>query len=172
MFQIPGLSSAQSARVRLLKTLDPKDQALFTAVIHRNKEEVENQITLGANVNCLIDRYYPVSILYEAVNYSSFEVVQVLINSGADVNFKFDPKLPLDGGKSVLHLAVWRQKEEMVDLLLKHGSLTDVTDRLGNTPLSLAQESNNKNIIDLLMHAMPEQLEDFSSEQNIIKSTM
>jgi ankyrin repeat protein len=66
-------------------------------------------------------------------------------------------KLLLDGGAKLtptpylLHYAILHQHQEMVELLLESGSLVNLRDNQGNTPLITAAISGQSNIVKLLL---------------------
>ena len=58
------------------------------------------------------------------------DIVQVLLAAGSDPNAKDDAQQ-----WAALHYAARDQKQEIVDVLLKHGADVDPVDVFGNTPL-------------------------------------
>jgi ankyrin repeat protein len=63
--------------------------------------------------------------------------VRILLDLGFDPASLADP-LGMPGGNTPLHLAVWRERAEAVKLLVERGAPLEVTNRAGDTPLSLA----------------------------------
>ncbi len=55
--------------------------------------------------------------------------------------------------RTPLHFAVWRNRPEMVELLLKLGADHAIKDDRGNTPLNDASARTDKRIVDLLVAA-------------------
>ncbi|XP_053402655.1 ankyrin repeat domain-containing protein 27-like [Mercenaria mercenaria] len=68
-------------------------------------------------------------------------------NSGAVSSIARD-----DMGRTALHIAAFYGQGALIDILAKHGCLTDATDYLGCTPLHLAAQKGFQNIILLLVH--------------------
>ena len=66
-------------------------------------------------------------------------------------------KLLLDSGAKLtptpylLHYAILHQHVEMVELLLESGSLVNLRDNQGNTPLITAAISGQSNIVKILL---------------------
>ena len=80
--------------------------------------------------------------LHLAVENNLLSVVQLLLNSGVDVEARDQVS-----GKTALHLAVERQLEEMVNLLVKDAKV-DLTreDFNGLTAIQAAEKYNSQNI--------------------------
>jgi ankyrin repeat protein/catechol 2,3-dioxygenase-like lactoylglutathione lyase family enzyme len=55
--------------------------------------------------------------------------------------------------RTPLHFAVWKNKPEMVELLLQLGAKPAIKDDRGNTPLNDASSRTDKRIVDLLVAA-------------------
>lgn len=66
--------------------------------------------------------------------YYGFDVVQLLVERGADVNAQDE------GHESPLHLASYFLELKSVQMLLDHGANVDVVDNLGRTPLHRVSE--------------------------------
>lgn len=81
--------------------------------------------------------------IHNSASYGHFEVTELLIKYGANVNiadlWKFTP----------LHEAAAKGKYEIVKLLLKHGADSTKKNRDGATPLDLARDGDD-DIADLL----------------------
>src|SRR5262249_25244678 len=63
---------------------------------------------------------------------TALEAVQVALELGADV------KAINDYGQNALHAAAYIRADSIVRLLLENGAKTDVIDKFGQTPLSIA----------------------------------
>lgn len=72
------------------------------------------------------------SLLHQAVNRNSYELVEYLIEKG--INIEAENKY----NTRALHLAVRYKHFNLVSLLLEHGALADAKDVSGNTPLEYA----------------------------------
>lgn len=81
--------------------------------------------------------------IHNSASYGHFEVTELLIKYGANVNiadlWKFTP----------LHEAAAKGKYEIVKMLLKHGADSTKKNRDGATPLDLVREGDD-DIADLL----------------------
>jgi ankyrin repeat protein len=69
------------------------------------------------------------SALYAATLYSRIEVITLLLRAGANPNRWDDEERPF------LHVAVWRNSMNAVELILKESVDTNSCDRNGNTAL-------------------------------------
>lgn len=98
----------------------------------------------GANVNADTGSMSP---LMEALccSHVDNETVSVLIDAGADVNYKNS------NGKSVLHVAVAKSEDICVEHLLKAGANTNLEDNDGYSPLWIAVSENNIKITPYLL---------------------
>ena len=81
----------------------------------------------------------------EAAGWGRKDIVELLIAKGADVNAKFE-----DDGSTPLHLAAWKGHFETAELLIAKGADVNAKIEDGRTPLDRAEETNNKEITDLL----------------------
>jgi len=117
---------------KYIKNLDNKLlNAFLTTVL--NKQEIENLITQGANINAVDE--HDESILFEVLFYQDYlgvnlEIIQYLIDLGADVNHK------IEGFNSLYHAGL-TQNKDLVELLIKNGAdvncvSTDVPESLLN----------------------------------------
>lgn len=72
-------------------------------------------------------------------------IVRLLLEHGANPNMRnFD-------GVTALHNAVFEKQIDIVKLLLEHGADPAIQDRLGNTPVDLAQRSANPQLLQLFV---------------------
>ncbi|KAI0567251.1 Acyl-coA-binding protein [Gracilaria domingensis] len=76
--------------------------------------------------------------LMRAVDRNEFEVVDVLVEAGADINAVDEE------GQTALHYAACCDHSEMVGLLLSHGARTDISDVHGDDALALASDETKK----------------------------
>jgi ankyrin repeat protein len=76
------------------------------------------------------------------------EALRVLVGFGADVDAAAE-----GSGDTALHVSAAAGATEMVRTLLALGSRPDVTNRKGETPLSLAERLSDKSAADLLRQA-------------------
>ena len=92
-----------------------------------------------------------VSWLLVAADNGQVELVQSLLESGADAHLKDDE------GCTALYKATQKGHTAIVDLLLAHGADPNIQDNDGFAPLHLASESGQNDIVKLLLqhHANP-----------------
>ena len=81
-------------------------------------ETVKQHLAAGTDVNAKNDPYGEMTPLHLAASQGQKEVVELLIEKGADVNAK------LEGGRTPLDVAIVQNKTETADLLRKHGGKT------------------------------------------------
>ncbi|KAL4485041.1 hypothetical protein ABPG72_014561 [Tetrahymena utriculariae] len=120
--------------------------------------------------------------LYKAVLYGDIQIVEFLLQNGADPNvknkledtplhlciennyfeifsnllqYKADPNIKGPEGLSPLHIACFHQKEQFILKLLAFGADIDIKTSIGITPLHIAAESNNPKIIRILLDRNP-----------------
>lgn len=80
---------------------------------------------------------------------SNISISNILIEHGANVDGYQTPYLE----RSIFPLleAIKSNKIELVELLLNHGAKIDIEDKEGNTPISLAHDLHQNNIVELLI---------------------
>jgi ankyrin repeat protein len=162
-----------------LNPADPDQSPLVRAAANRHREVAEFLIRHGARVNAcgnfgtalhwaamtgdvelaqfLLDHGANPSIssraagtpLHRAADGCSPEMADLLIRRGAKVNAKAD-----DGSTplmwSILPARYDRRARQVVRFLLDHGADVNVTDSRTDTPLSLARESGDNEIVQML----------------------
>lgn len=92
--------------------------------------------------------------LLAAVQRNSLELVELLVDYGADVNVQCSEYTRTGFAKlfdRVLFWAVEESHEAMVDLLLEHGADPEIADMMGSPPLTYAIESGNQAIVRSLL---------------------
>ena len=129
----------------MLSTTVLSQTRLINAIKNLEQETAINLINSGVDVNeyiahsenhehnnkC-IGHDYNRSPLFWAVLKNDYKIVKLLIEKGADVNFKNAH------GKTALHIATQAYNNKIVDLLIKNNAKVDLTDEFGNTALFLA----------------------------------
>lgn len=93
------------------------DPHLFTAVRNGDVAVVSLFLKFDANVNATTSGGLSLSPLIMAATNGSFQIAQMLIESGADVNYA----VRLDG-RTALAMAEWRHNEPMISLLVRNGA--------------------------------------------------
>ncbi|XP_008480201.1 ankyrin-3 [Diaphorina citri] len=117
----------------------------FLKNVRSNKyDEVKKNIEDGACVNVSSERRGSALIYVAWKGYE--EIVDLLLDNGADVNFKSAT------GFTALHMACrFHSNDNIVRKLLHHGAYYDMKDgKTGKTPLKHAEAGKNRDIIDLL----------------------
>ena len=96
------------------------------------------------------------SPLHSAVNHTDFELVQALVDCGADVNRRNEYGFILfllsqigEIGKTSLHLALILGRIDIARILVEHGASVKVKDESGKSPLDYALEEQRREIIKL-----------------------
>ncbi|MGK7944874.1 MAG: ankyrin repeat domain-containing protein [Microcystaceae cyanobacterium] len=77
------------------------------------------------------------------------EIIEVLIDQGADVNYKYGRS----NYQTPLHLALSSNQSEIIELLIQNGANINAQDKNGQTPLHLASQSNNLDKIEVLIQS-------------------
>lgn len=93
------------------------------------------------------------ALLGYAAHFGSPEVVQALLDYGAEVNALSHSKVAYIPSNTALHAAlVGKRSIEVIRLLLEHGADPEIRDSNGHTPLHTAAfHDNNVEIIRLLL---------------------
>jgi len=107
-------------------------------------EMLQFMIEKGADIN-LIDKRYGLSPLFLATFNDHYEVVQALIDAGADWNFRDKD------GETVFHATAARGKPARVEMLLDMGAGIEMKDGDGRTPLMAATRLGNDDVLLLLL---------------------
>ncbi|PRD22307.1 UNVERIFIED_CONTAM: Ank3 [Trichonephila clavipes] len=136
-FEIIEFLIAEGADINLTNFFGFK--ALHFSILHRKKEVVAYLIQKGANIN---DPCYRQTPLQLAVQNNDFEMAQVLINNGAEIDAESD------SGLTPLCLAVRNNNKEIVKILLKYGADINYGESL---PLSTAIVFGLNNIAEILL---------------------
>jgi len=111
-------------------------------------EIVEELLNSGADVNVKGRMISNTSLIY-AIERQSATIVKMLIDAGANVNYK----VKYATRKSVLHIAVDKQDPTKVKMLIDAGADINVKENFGVTPLLLASDKKNTTIVQLLLDA-------------------
>jgi uncharacterized protein len=89
---------------------------------------------------------YGNSPLQAAVAMGQFEVVKLLLDTGANVNFLQEPSL-----LTPLHIAASRKDLSVVRLLVERGAKRDAMSADGRKPADIATERQNEEVLRFLM---------------------
>ncbi len=132
--------------------LKGNSRSFFDAAVHGDLGAVVEEIKLNPSV--VNDKVESRTALFGAAGWGQYEVVKVLVESGANV--KESDKT----GKTPLHMtairAVSHGNDEktlsrIAELLLDHGALVDAPDEHGITPLQCAINSGRIQLVKLFI---------------------
>ena len=119
------------------------NEQLYESIVKNDKVQVAHLLKNSANANYIKSSgpWMKVSMLITAVNNNNFDIVKLLIENKADVNWK-------DGFQTTaLMYAASKGNKDISILLLDNGADINASDGQGNTVLSAAKVSNNKELI-------------------------
>ena len=108
------------------------DTLLLVAILADNAEAVSALLQLGANPN-LPQGKAPVGV---AVSVASFDVVQALVEAGADANGRV-------GSETAIWRAALSNRRDVVSLLLQQGAAIDTANDAGETPAIAAAQAGH-----------------------------
>ncbi len=118
--------------------------ALGLASFFGHKELVILLLEKGADPNIPASNPFKVTPLHSACAISNYDIAELLIKNGADVNAKQMQ------GVTPLHSAAHNGKIDLVKLLIENGADKQLKMDDGQTPLSMAEEKEFTDIIDYL----------------------
>lgn len=125
-----------------------KAEMLISEISHSktiNIDLVNALIVMGADLSW--EGKYGGTPLYSAVSNNNKEIVQMLLEAGADSNQKAQGKYyPL-----IRACDKYRPNLEIINLLFEYGADPNIQDNDGNTPLHIAVENASSEIIELLI---------------------
>ena len=142
---------------------------IIKAVQQNDVDAVKSLLNKGANINA--KNSVGETLLIISIEHKCKEITNLLLQKGADVNIKqntytmTEDQLPsylkqfiskpaktiIVGGRSALHLAVFKDDMDLIDTLLAKGANIDAVDAQGETPLSHAVIDGQIEIIKLLL---------------------
>lgn len=117
---------------------------LYIASIDRDFELVNKLIQLKVNVNQVLSTINATALL-PAVMYGDLKIAKALLKAGAD------PNILTTSQETVLHIAAEKQNIDMVKLLIQFKANPNLPCKF--SPLSLAAQHGNLDIIDVLLKA-------------------
>jgi ankyrin repeat protein len=125
---------------------------LHQSAMRNRCDIVEWLCAKSVNVNAVdADSHTPLTIAIsqpsdtEYAKKNSIETVRILLKYGADVNYR------AKDGRTLLHDAIFRGREDLIDLVLKHGADINAKDKYGYTSLHWAVSNKNKKVVELLV---------------------
>lgn len=154
--------------------------ALVSAVMNEDIEEVQNLIMRGAKLNARDKSLEGMTALHAAIETGNIEIMQLLLAHGAKPNsrdfqkrtplmmldedgekemvrillaYGADPKLA-DGGKNtVLHHFAQFDEPEMMRFLIQQGADPNARNKAKRTPLMIAAENDNAGALRVLLES-------------------
>ncbi len=103
----------------------------------------------GADVNAPHDDGW--AALNQAVDSGHGRLLQLLIESGANVNHRCACSGWMGGGYTALAMAVFKDQAEIADVLLNAGATVNVHSNMGVTPLMIAAEKGRSSVVVALL---------------------
>jgi len=118
---------------------------LYEAVTSKDTANVRRLLELGANPNSKPKvGFFELSLLIWACQNNDLSTVKLLVDHKADVDFR-------DAFKSTaLMYAAYKGHIEIVSYLISKGADVNAKDSQGNSVLTAAKESKNKDLIKLI----------------------
>ena len=150
------LSCCHFKKLQLIKEYIFRKNKLMDAVFENNISRVEKLIKNGVNID--YKSYYSwdgSSPLMLACYKGYYDIVKILINNGADVNFTDNYKrtpfynaiLDIDIQKKNLNIVI-----KILEILLQHGAKKkDIVTSNGKTPLLVAIKEGHSQIVRFLL---------------------
>lgn len=117
--------------------------SLHSVVAKGDAETASKMVAQGTDIEAK-DPGTGASVLHYAVMRGNPEILQLLLERGADVNSRTKT------GTTPLHTAVLYNRYEVAEKLLAKGADLNAQSASGATPLALAIAAKNRNIADLL----------------------
>ena len=155
--------------------------ALMIAYHKRNIDIINVLLNAGANTDISVDDDGHTLLHYAATGDCSKEILQTIINHGADVNAtsknsqtvlmlackmcneaainvllnaRADPTIRDNDGDTCLHVAVDKGcTKEVIEEIINHGADVNATNKMNFTPLLKACCKGNKDVINALLNA-------------------
>ncbi len=123
------------------------DEMLFDGVEKNDAEKVKNAIEKGADINCVLGMYGSAPI-YIAAKNANIEIAKILISNGVDINH-----MPGSIAQPPLFSAVRSGDVNIVNYFIKNGADINITFSDHYSPLQMAIEINNLEIVKALVEA-------------------
>lgn len=136
-------------------TISPH-QRLANGIFEGNQQVVEQALRDGAslNIKARSGNYKGCSGLMLAIIWGSYQIAQLLIEQGANVNFT---RPDLQGnfhpgrGQTALWWAANQGHLPLAEMLIQYGALVDTPDHYGGTPLSTAASAGHLEMVRYLV---------------------
>jgi hypothetical protein len=118
-------------------TVKPPEVDIHTAVVTDNLNALKQHIAAGSDIN-VKDPFGGSSPLISAAVFGKGEAAKILIDAGADLNFKNND------GSTALHTSAFFCRPEIVKLLLDRGADKTIKNKFGATPYESVAGSFNE----------------------------
>ena len=129
-----------------VNAVDRYDNAILHCAVNKRREDVVRVITSTCECNINVRDHNGDTPLHIAIKSGLTNIVQTLVQAGADIN------LVDDKGYPPLHIAAADGNMELVSLLIESGVNVDFKDDHGNTPLHRAALYENYTIMKFLVN--------------------
>ena len=123
---------------------------LHWAAQHNTADVVQFLISAGADINA--KNMIGTTMLHCATCNENVEVAKLFISAGADVNARisFDSPSNMAGATPLHQLAYLNRNIEVAKCLVSEGADINAKDKAGKTPLGIARENNNNEVVEYL----------------------
>ena len=129
---------------------DEEIKNIFDAVAHNNIEEIQRFLNEGVDVNSVNDSGDSL-LLYALIGDVRLETIKILLDNGADVNFKdkidYTPLIYAITEADEIDV----ERLEIIRLLIERGADVNARDKDGDTVLLLAVYDNKIDAVKLLL---------------------
>ncbi|WP_293977661.1 hypothetical protein [Sphingomonas sp.] len=122
------------------------------------EEDMGRLMGLGLDVNHVPEELGPDPLLFHAVRAKQYELAQMIILAGADVN-----ALVSYSDETCIFESITKKDTRMIEILAKAGANLDARNTYGDTPRKLLQDEN---LLDVVECALADQ------ERGIIQSAL
>lgn len=140
------LAVMMSTSMSLFAQVTDDEQVVFTEALRDGNVKVVKQfLATDAGIN---DKYFGWTALQIAANQGQLEVVKVLIDKGADINYQH----PISKN-TALHLAALSNHPEVVTYLISKGADVNIKLLAGVSIIRPLREEGNIKMVDLLLAA-------------------
>ncbi|NMH71086.1 ankyrin repeat domain-containing protein [Bacillus sp. RO3] len=129
----------------------PSIVEFFAAIERGDMAAVEKSLRNDTNL-CNAENELGLTALGVAAHNGQLEIVQVLLNFGADIHSVSNSKVACIPSNTALHAGIaGKASRELVEFLLDQGANVDQPDSSGYTPLHIAAFGGSEEIASLLL---------------------
>lgn len=137
------LSTKPIKHIKTVLNKDYVELSLYNAIQSNNIKTVESLLKKGANID--EPGLYGHTPLFQASMNNQPEIVEFLLNQGADPNNKISPNQ-----YPPLHIATYYGHDRVMEILLQHGAIPSLQNARGETVFDLASKSGNSKVLYVL----------------------